>query len=170
MNEPLAKADALRCRQQLVDDGYTIIPGVMSADLLTDLRNWSDDVFDRLPVNPKFRYQGSDIQVATARSWPADRVADERRFADPIVERIIDQPHQLAVCAAIGGEGFGRLQKRTRGQRCSAARAPRPAYWCSATSSRRRHHQAGTLGLAYAELCVIKTWPYAHLMDAATCK
>lgn len=104
MIDPLPKTDALRCRQQLVDDGYTILPGIMPDDLLNDLRTWSDEVFDRLPVDPKFRYQGSDMHVATERSWPADRVPDERRFADPIVERIIDQPQQLAVCAAIGME------------------------------------------------------------------
>ena len=71
MTEPITDDVAMACRQQLVDDGYAVVPGVMSADLLADLCAWSDDVFDRLPVDPKFRYQGSDIHVATPRSWPA---------------------------------------------------------------------------------------------------
>ena len=104
MDQALTDDVALGCRQQLVDDGYTVIPGVMPADLLDDLCVWSQDIFDRLPVDPKFRFQGSDIHVATPRSWPADRRADERRLADPIVERIIDQPQQLDVCRSIGLE------------------------------------------------------------------
>ena len=106
MAEPLTDDEARGCRRQLVDDGYTVIPGVMSIDLLEEVRAWSDDIFDRLPVDPKFRYQGSDIHVSTPRRWPADQEADERRFADPMVERIIDQPQQLAVCRSIGLEAL----------------------------------------------------------------
>lgn len=102
----LTETDALRCRQQLVDDGYAVIPGVMDPSLLADLQTWSSDVFDRLPVDPKYRYQGSDIHVTAPRRWDSwsngKFEADERRFPDPIVERIIDQPVQAAVCAAIG--------------------------------------------------------------------
>ena len=37
MDQALTDDVALGCRQQLVDDGYTVIPGVMPADLLDDL-------------------------------------------------------------------------------------------------------------------------------------
>lgn len=104
MSPLLSEPEALACRRQLVDDGYTVIPGVMEPDLLGRLRTWSDDVFDRLPVDPKLRYQGSDIHVSAPRSWPADSVADERRFPDPIVEGVIDQPRQRQVCQSIGLE------------------------------------------------------------------
>lgn len=104
MSATLNPQQARACRLQLVEDGYTIIPGVMCSGLLADLRVWSDDVFQRLPVDPRFRYQGSDIHVTAPRSWPAGAEANERRFADPIVTRIIDQPAQTAACASIGLE------------------------------------------------------------------
>lgn len=102
----LSPGRALRCRCQLVDDGYTIVPGVMPADLLAEVDAWSEGVFFRLPVDPKYRYQGSDIHVTAPRSWPADRAPDDRRFSDPIVARIIDEPVLKAVCQAIGLEGL----------------------------------------------------------------
>ncbi|MDA0335910.1 MAG: phytanoyl-CoA dioxygenase family protein [bacterium] len=106
MNGILTQAEAERGRRQLVDDGYAVLPGVMPVDLLQDLRQWSDDVFKRLPVDPKYRYQGSDIHVTASRSWPADKQADAHHFADDIVERIIDQPRQLAICQSLGLESL----------------------------------------------------------------
>jgi ectoine hydroxylase-related dioxygenase (phytanoyl-CoA dioxygenase family) len=106
LTDTLTDDQAAESRRQLVHDGFTVIPGVMPAELLEDLRHWSDDVFARLPVDPKYRYQGSDIHVTATRSWPADRQADEHHFADAIVERVIDQPQQLAICRSLGLESL----------------------------------------------------------------
>lgn len=107
MSAPLLSApQALACRRQLLQDGYTVVPGVMDPDLLAEVRAWSDDLFRRLPVDRRFRYQGSDIHVTAPRSWPAGRASDERRFPDPIVERVLDQPRQHQACQSIGLEAL----------------------------------------------------------------
>ena len=103
----LTAAEALKKRDELVELGFTVVPDMMEPGLLEELRTWSDDVFARLPVDPKYRYQGSDIHVCTERLWKTmDAEADERRFPHPIVARVIDQPKQLAVCDELGLEGL----------------------------------------------------------------
>ncbi len=96
----LAPEEALCKRDELIELGYTMVPGVLQNPLLDELRTWSHEVFERLPVDPKYRYQGSDIHVYTERLWKtrAALKADEKRFADPIVERIIDYPAQQEAC------------------------------------------------------------------------
>jgi len=56
-------------RDELVELGYTVVPGVLTGPLLDKLRAWSEALFERLPVDPRFRYQGSDIHVSTPRRW-----------------------------------------------------------------------------------------------------
>jgi len=104
MPPQLTAKEAVTKREELVEAGYTVVPGVMSSDLLDRLRVWSDDIFNRTTVNPKVRYQGSDIFVRTERSW---RDTDERasnRFPDPFAQEILDQPSQAAVCEQLGLE------------------------------------------------------------------
>ena len=103
----LTPEDALKKRAELVELGYTSVPGLMEPDLLHELRTWSDEVFQRLPVDPKLRYQGSDIHVYAERRWEQmEATPDERRFPDPMVAKVIDQPRQGAVCRELGLEGL----------------------------------------------------------------
>ena len=104
----LTPAEALRKRDELIELGYAIIPCVLQNPLLDELHTWSHDVFERLPVDPKYRYQGSDIHVSTERLWNTqpDQQANERHFADPIVEKIIDYPAQREACRLLQLEGL----------------------------------------------------------------
>ena len=70
-------------RQELVESGYTIVPGVMDTDLLDRLKTWSDRIFERVTVPHKIRYQGSDIFVSTERRWQEGAPTVENRFPDP---------------------------------------------------------------------------------------
>ena len=103
----LTAAEAMTKRDELVELGYTIVPGVMEQALLDDLRAWSDNVFQRVHVDPKYRYQGSDIHVYTESKWAAmGREANDKTFADPIVARILEQPRQSEVCRQLQLEGL----------------------------------------------------------------
>ena len=66
-NPLLSAEEARQKRVQLVEDGYCVVPGVLQGDFLEELRAWSDELLDRTPVPHKYRYQGSDIHVATRR-------------------------------------------------------------------------------------------------------
>ncbi|MDB4699025.1 phytanoyl-CoA dioxygenase family protein [Candidatus Latescibacteria bacterium] len=103
----LAPDIAIQKRDELVELGYTLIPGVLKDPLLGELQRWSQAMFDRVPVEHKYRYQGSDIHVYTERLWRETNVEKSiRQMSDPIVEEIIDYPPQMQVCRQLQLEGL----------------------------------------------------------------
>ena len=60
---------ALKKRNELVKLGFTIVPSVMPKPFLNQLQIWSEDIFRRVTIDHKIRYQGSDIFVHTERQW-----------------------------------------------------------------------------------------------------
>ena len=65
----LNKAEALDKRNELVEYGFTIVPEVMPESFVQQLGIWSDDILNRVTIDHKIRYQGSDIFVDTERLW-----------------------------------------------------------------------------------------------------
>ena len=107
MSKILSQQEAFLKREQLVSDGYTIIPNILKDPLLSKLKNWSTEIFNRVPVDPKYKYQGSDIHVYKEKAWnKMDIKADEKRFPDPIVEELINYPDQIQICDEIGLENL----------------------------------------------------------------
>lgn len=101
------EAEASKKRDELVKLGYTIVPGMLGDSLLAEFCTWSDQVFADVPVDPKYRYQGSDIHVWTERRWQAmDREPNAKSFSDPIVAKLIDHPPQKQVCRELGLENL----------------------------------------------------------------
>jgi len=98
----LTPTEALRKRDELVDDGYTVIPGVVAEPMLDELRAWTEAYFATHDVDPKYRYQGSDIQVIPPDRWDdRPRELSERVFPDPIAERFLAYPDLRAACEAV---------------------------------------------------------------------
>ena len=64
----LSNTEALTKRNELVELVYTIVPSVMERPLLDELRAWSDDVFKRVRVDPKYRYQAGSARQAWTSS------------------------------------------------------------------------------------------------------
>ena len=50
-------------RAELVEQGYTIVPGVFSQDWLDEFRDWTSDYFDQHHIDRRYRFQGSAIRV-----------------------------------------------------------------------------------------------------------
>jgi hypothetical protein len=99
----LTEQEALQKRRELVELGYCVVPGVLRGDLLDRLRAYTDGLFERKVVDPKYRYQGSDFHIATERlhntgkhEWLKDH--------NPIVDELIDLPAAWEACRAIGLE------------------------------------------------------------------
>jgi phytanoyl-CoA hydroxylase len=105
----ITQEEAFQKRDELVNDGFTVIPGVMSQEFVQELRVWSDDIFSRVPVDRKHRYQGSDIHVATPKRWEEMQPREEtnQSFPDIMAARQLDLPAQREVCDMMGLEGHG---------------------------------------------------------------
>ncbi|MAF11611.1 hypothetical protein CMK11_14270 [Candidatus Poribacteria bacterium] len=101
---PIPADDALVARNQLMRDGYCIVPGVLQGDFLERVRAFADRFLDEHPVDHKHRYQGSDFHILGESRWQAN--PDERRYHAPIVDELVDFPEQRAVAEAIGLEGL----------------------------------------------------------------
>ena len=101
----LNKAEALDKRNELVEYGFTIVPEVMPESLVQQLGIWSDDILNRVTIDHKIRYQGSDIFIYTEHLWAeADKEVKSNHFPDSLAEKIIDLPRQKEVCGLIGLE------------------------------------------------------------------
>ncbi|MBT3344980.1 MAG: hypothetical protein HN712_11850 [Gemmatimonadetes bacterium] len=97
--------EARQKRDQLVRDGFAIVPGILGDPLLSQLQRWSQEVFEAVPVDPRYQYQGSDIHVYTESHWQQmDREPDHRQFPAPIVEQLLNHEPQKQVCAELGLE------------------------------------------------------------------
>ena len=86
----LGRKEARVKREELVELGYTVVPGVMQDPFLCEVRGWTDTVMDRVEVDQTFRYQGSDVQIMTPERWPVDREPTDRSIPDSFAERISD--------------------------------------------------------------------------------
>ena len=78
-------------REQMLRDGYCIIPDILTGDFLEELRRETDRMNDSLPHHPDTKYQGTHIGVDFEDSpayrklgdWlPARRALEELGFGD----------------------------------------------------------------------------------------
>ena len=103
----LSGVEASHKRNQLVVQGFSIVPNVMPKSLLNQLCVWSDNILDHVTVDHKIRYQGSDIFVYTERLWAeVDRDTRPNHFPAPLAENIIEIPDQKDACRLIGLESL----------------------------------------------------------------
>jgi len=102
----LSESEALKKRQQLVELGFCVFPGVLQGDLLTRWRAFTDGLFARKAVDPKYRYQGSDFHIGSERlkansdAWQHSPCTEH----SPLVDEIVDLPAAREACRAIGLE------------------------------------------------------------------
>ncbi|MCX5660323.1 MAG: DUF6067 family protein [Planctomycetota bacterium] len=102
---PLTPEQALQKRRELVELGYCVVPGILKGDLLARLRAYTDGLFARKPVNPVYRYQGSDFHIITDRVWKKQPPGLPPTVDhDPIVDEVIDIPEAWEAFRAIGLE------------------------------------------------------------------
>ena len=99
----VTQAEALQKRNELVEMGYCVVPAVLRGEVLQQLRDYTDSLFDRKQVDPKYRYQGSDFHIASKRLWEAGRSQHHAEFS-PLVDRLVDLPEAWEACRLIGLE------------------------------------------------------------------
>ena len=129
-------ADAREKRDQLVADGYTVIPEVFSEELLQALRDWSEDYFSQHEVKHRYRYQRSDVSVFSPAKWARGDIATprsgylseigDRMLPDPIVDRFLNDPGVQMECTSLQREGLQSSEHLT--VLSKPAHGP-PLYW-----------------------------------------
>lgn len=100
----LSPADALQKRNQLLDDGFCVVPGILHGTMLAQVRKFTDEFLDTHAIDPKHRYQGSDFHLQAERTWA--KQPDPQRHHAPIVDQILDLPEARLACAELGLEGL----------------------------------------------------------------
>ncbi|MBI5092984.1 MAG: phytanoyl-CoA dioxygenase family protein [Candidatus Hydrogenedentes bacterium] len=97
---------ALEKREQLIRDGFCVIPGILQGSLLERWRAFSDEWLDRTPVDQKYRYQGSDFHISSERRFRSKRMTHpETDPWSPLVDELVDLPAAAEVCELMGFEG-----------------------------------------------------------------
>ena len=98
----LSAEDALLKRNQLIEDGFCVVPGILQGEMLERVRLFTNEFLDTHAVDYKHRYQGSDFHVQAERTWAKHQ--DPQRFHAPLVDAILDLPEALQACAELGLE------------------------------------------------------------------
>lgn len=103
-NSILTPEEALEKRNQLINDGFCVVPGVLHGEMLEKVRKFTNNFLDEHPVDLRYRYQGSDFHIMAERIW-AQREG-KRGYHSPIVDELIDLPEARVACEALGLEGM----------------------------------------------------------------
>ena len=86
-------------RDELIEHGYTIVPGVFGPDWLKEFGDWTLDYFEQHPIDRRYRFQGSAIRVYSPDRWEREDAAvknhpelKSRILPDPIADRFFRDP------------------------------------------------------------------------------
>ena len=79
-------------REQLLEDGYCVVDGLLPDGALERLRRWSDDWIARTDHPPQWKYQGSDIKLTGIRTTSP---ASLKQPKDEMVDFLIDHPARI---------------------------------------------------------------------------
>ena len=114
----ISDREALGLRDQLLTEGYTVVPQVFEQPNLALFSQWTARYFERHGNDPRFRYQGSDIKVYSPAYWAMGTVRRNildlkdphthlnRRIPDALATRFVSEPRLRHACAAIGLESI----------------------------------------------------------------
>lgn len=105
---PLSIEEVRQKRTELLEKGFTVIPGVLGREFVDELKVWADGLVSANPPNDKFRYQGSDIHVFTEERWERREHLElgPTRMPDPMAARVIFNESKLAFCEQLGLAGL----------------------------------------------------------------
>lgn len=108
----LTEAEACAKRDQLLRDGYCVIPGILTGDALDRIRKFTNNFLDTHPVESRFRFQGSDFPIINEKavdnflSGKQEIVPARRPYFSSLTDELLENPRQAQVCAEMGLEGM----------------------------------------------------------------
>ena len=115
MSQRILTAEEARIkRDDLIRDGYCVIPGILTGEALTRAQEFTEQFLDTHVVPRRFRFQGSDFplinevrvnQILSGEVPLADR-KEKRPYFTSLTDELLDNERQAQVCAEIGLEGM----------------------------------------------------------------
>ncbi len=110
----LSAEEAHRKRDQLMQEGYCVVPGVLNAEALQRAQNFTDEFLDTHPVPHRFRFQGSDFPIINAQAVNnilsgKTQLSDDlqrRPHFSPVADELLEHPGQAQACAELGLENM----------------------------------------------------------------
>ncbi len=112
----LTEEEARQKQDQLLQDGYCVVPGVLTGDALAQAQAFTDEFLDTHVPHRRFRFQGSDFPLINAvrvnqilsGAVPLTDPAGKRSrpYFTPLTDALLNEERQTQVCAEIGLEGM----------------------------------------------------------------
>lgn len=125
----LSRAAALAKRRQLIQDGFCVIPEVLTGTALTRAQDFTTQFLDAHPPHPRFRFQGTDFPIINEKA--ANEFLTGQKELGPdlarrphvscLADALLENPRQAQVCADLGlenmahGNAFLILSKPAQG-------------------------------------------------------
>ena len=98
--------DAVSKREQLLRDGFCVIPGVLDGHLLEQWIAFSDNLLDAKSANDAVRYQGSDFHINSSRRHQRGELhRPDLGLWSPLVDELVDLPAARETAQHLGLEG-----------------------------------------------------------------
>lgn len=111
-NALLTSEDARAKRDQLLEDGYCVVPGVLRGEALERIQAYSDEFLDTHPAPERYRFQGTDftimneVEVNRYLSGKAQYRPDRPLHFSPMTDELLANERQAQTCADLGLEGM----------------------------------------------------------------
>ncbi len=110
----LTEEEARTKRDELIRDGYCVIPDVLTGNALTRAQEFTEEFLDTHIPHRRFRFQGSDFpiinevrvnQILSGKVQLLDR-KEKRPYFTSLTDELLENERQAQVCAEIGLEGL----------------------------------------------------------------
>ncbi len=128
-NRILSEKEARAKRDQLMREGYCVVPSILNGKALQRVQSFTNEFLDTHPVLDRFRFQGSDFPVINEKAVNnilsgRTRLGEDlerRPHFSTMTDELLEHPDQAQACAELGlermshGNAFLILSKPAHG-------------------------------------------------------
>ncbi len=110
----LSAEEARTKRDQLIREGYCVVPGILTGEALQRMQDFTNEFLDTHPVRHRFRFQGSDFPIINEQAVNSilsgrTQLGDDRErrpHFSPMADELLEHPEQAQACAELGLENM----------------------------------------------------------------
>ncbi len=113
-NRVLSEEEARVKRDQFMQEGYCVVPGVLNGEPLQRTQDFTNEFLNTHPVPHRFRFQGSDFPIINEKAVN-DILSGKRQLGEdlerrphfsPIADDLLEHSGQTQACAELGLESM----------------------------------------------------------------